>query len=659
MRKRRLKIFFLLLFLTTLFFSCSKAEAEDKLPLPVQLEQKAVNSLRRGKILLNFEGADIKVVAKLMSELTNKNIIIDDRVNGRISIFSTREVTPNEAWKMFVVALNTHGYDVVDWGKTAKIIPIKEAVKEKSRFYSEERVARGEDYLVGMIALKNADPNSVANVLKQLVSDVGAVIPYSPSKSILVADDAYNVKRLIKIARHLDTVRNKPVTRTFYLKNSSSTEVARSLQDIYKGNQKEVLVTDYPSHNAVIVMAPHHFTREIEELVSEMDRRIDLKDRTRKFRVIQLQNADAEEVAKILSEMLKEGERVESKVAPQGKPGKSGNAKPAQKKSFISHKVSADKETNSIILYITDSEMEEIKPMLAKLDAHRKQVLVTAVIAEVSWKRVKSAGANWQVLTEDGLGGAFGGGKSLDALYQLLASGNFIIGGIGEDKTTINIGGRKFEFPNVFALIQFLNEDNDFNILSMPKVLTLDHKDAMMNVGSIIPFASGVKFDSNGQPVVTYDYKDVGLTLEVTPHIGQGNLVKLQINQKIQDVTDYIQQNLGAIGYVVPVVSNRNVKTTITLKDSQTVIIGGLVSRKTIESIKKVPLLGDIPILGAAFKNRKKEKSKTVLFIFLTPHVIETPDKLNELSREYKRYSEMPEDIKEEKEKLENTNEED
>ncbi len=651
----KLKIFTLIILalLACTWQASAQNQPGTKLPLPVQLEEQAVKSLSRGKIMLNFESADIRVVAKLISELTNKNIMMDDRIKGNISILSSQEVTVAEAWQMFVAALKAHGFDVVDWGKTAKILPIKDAKKEKTRFYSESTAALPDEYLVAVVALKIADPTKVANVLRQLVTEHGTIMPYS--KSLLIADDSFNVKRLIKIARHLDTERDRSITKTYYLKWSNSTEVTRTLTEIYKPRDTEIIVSDFPSNNAVIVVATSQQLKEIEELILEMDRYVDNRDRTRKFRVVRLENANAEEMAKILSEMLQESGRVEQRTAttppgtttpgspattPPGRPGARqvpGAYTIERGASFVSNKVSADMETNSIILYVTDVEMDQLQPMIAKLDAARKQVLVSAVIAEVSLSRLQSSGANWQVLSKDGYGAAFGGGKSLDSIYQILASGNFILGGIGGDKTTVNIAGRKLEFPDVFALIQFLNEDTDFNILSSPRVLTLDHKEAVMNVGSIIPFATGVKFDANGQPVITYDYKDVGLNLTVTPHIGQGNTVRLEISQKIQDVTDFVQQNLGAIGYVVPVVSSRNVDTTISIGDSQTIIIGGLVSNKTIESIKKVPLLGDIPIIGAAFKNRSKEVQKTTLFIFLTPHIIEDTRKLGHITQKYQR----------------------
>jgi general secretion pathway protein D len=638
---------------------------QAELPSGMQVEQKAVNTLRDGRILLNFEGADIRVVTKLMSELTNKNIILDDKVRGNITILSAKEVTPSEAWEMFKSALSAYGYGMVNVSdRTLKIVPVRTAAQEQSQFYSDSAAVRSGDYLVAVIGLRHADANQIAGALKPLSTpDIGVIVAYQPSSSLLIADEASIVQRLIKIAKHLDTVRNKAIARTVFLQYASSTEVARALEKMYPAQKTSAVITDYASYNAIILMAPNDLLEEINGLIREMDQRQVLRN-VRRFRVVQLENANAEEMAKILSEMLKEGERIE-RESSRGRPhvtatvateegragtpdspsalspepvGTSGGERAPGVATFASSRVAADMETNSIILYVTDLEMEEIQPLIERLDVLRRQVLVSAIIAEVTERKARSTGANWQVITDRGFAGGFGGGKSLDAIYQILAAGNFVLGGVGDKVTKINIGGRTIEFPNVFSLIQFLNEDNDFQILSTPRILTQDHKKAVMNVGSIIPFASGIKFDANGQPIITYDYKDVGLNLTVTPHVGQGELVTLEVDQRVQDVTDFIQQNLGAIGYVVPVVSTRNIQTTITLGNNQTVIIGGLVSRKTIESVKKVPILGDIPLIGTAFRNYQKENQKTTLFVFLTPHIVDDPRKLVELTQQYQNY---------------------
>lgn len=643
--KKIITAILLIIILTISYASAQKKKTEEKeLPLPIQMEEKAMNSLRSGKVLLNFDDADIKVVAKLMSELTGKNIVLDDKVKGRMTILSAREVSVTEAWKLFKSALKSYGFEVVNKGSYVKIISRSESKTERARFYSEENV-QSDDYLVAVVALKNVDPNQVSVVLKPLCTDMGIVTAHVASKSILIADESYNVKRLIKIARFLDSRKEREEMKTYKLRYASSESVYKALKDVYKPDEKAVKISDYTDNNSIVVMATREQLIEIGKIIEKLDKKSENLD-TRKFRVHYLQNANAEDVAKILSTMLKEGETVTQKTikATTKKTGADAAAgspdQAVKEKSFLSNKVSSDEETNSLVMYLTDTEYGEVQKLIGRLDTPRRQVLVSAVIAEVSLKRLMTTGANWQAISDKGYGGAFGGGKSMEAIYQTLASGNFILGGYGDKTQTINIGGRKIEYPNVFVLLSFLNEDNDFNLLSAPRVLTLDHKEAKINVGSIIPFATGVKFDTNGQPIVTYDYKDVGLTLTITPHVSQGQFIKMVVNQKIQDVTDYIQQNLGATGYVVPVVATREIDTNITVGDSQTIIIGGLVSKKTIDSIQKIPLLGDLPLIGTAFRNRKKEHQKTTLFIFLTPHIIETPDKLTEITEKYQHFVE-------------------
>ncbi|MCD4785812.1 MAG: type II secretion system secretin GspD [Candidatus Eremiobacteraeota bacterium] len=617
----------------------SSNKADKEIPRPVKLEKQAVKSLRSGRILLNFDSADIRIVAKLMSELTGKNIVLDDNVSGRITILSSHEISTSEAWALFKSALRSYGYHIINKGSYVKIVPSKKAKTERTRFYSEQNVATSEDYLVAVLKLKNADPGHIATVLRTLVTEIGNVTPHAPSKTILIADEAFNVKRLVKIAQHLDSREQKMFVKTFKLQYAPSESVFKSLREIYQPQKKGTYISDFSVNNSIVVMASRGQLNEISKIIEQLDRKSNTREKTRRFRVYYLQNANAEDLAKIISTMLKEGSAVEQKTSPTK--SKKGKIPPAgREKSFISTKVSSDEDTNSLIMYLTDVEFDEVERLVRKLDTPRKQVLVSAVIAEVSLKRLQSTGANWQVLNENGVGAAFGGGKSMESLYQTLASGNFIMGGMGKNTRTINVGGRKIEYPDVFALISFLNEDNDFNLLSAPRILTLDHKEAIINVGSIIPFATGVKFDTNGQPIVTYDYKDIGLELKITPHVSQGKYVKMEVKQKIQDVTDYIQQNLGALGYVVPVVSTREIETNITVGNAQTIIIGGLVSKKTIDSIKKVPILGDLPILGFLFKNRQKQHDKTTLFIFLTPHIIETPQTLVEMTERYQHFIE-------------------
>ena len=263
-------------------------------------------------------------------------------------------------------------------------------------------------------------------------------------------------------------------------------------------------------------------------------------------------------------------------------------------------------------MYVTDEEYAELKKIISYLDVQRKQILISAVIAEVSLTKLLNVGVRWQALV-DKFAGGYQGGLTQEQLYGVLASGNFILGGVGQSTTTITINGQQVTVPNVFALISLLQSDSDFNLLSCPRVVTLDHKEARLIVGKVIPFATGVKFDSLNNPIITYDYKDVGLDLKITPHINQSEKINLEVNQKIQEVIDYLRPNAGNLSYVVPITSQREFQTSVTVNENQTIVIGGLVTRKTLDNIKKLPILGDLPIFGQAFRDSSKTGEKIIL----------------------------------------------
>jgi general secretion pathway protein D len=351
------------------------------------------------------------------------------------------------------------------------------------------------------------------------------------------------------------------------------------------------------------------------------------------MRIYYLQNASCEDLVKTLSLMLKEKERVEIK---ETSPGGVQTASVTDKKSVFSTNLSADKATNSIIMYVTDEEYAELKKIISYLDVQRKQILISAVIAEVSLTKLLNVGVRWQALV-DKFAGGYQGGLTQEQLYGVLASGNFILGGVGQSTTTITINGQQVTVPNVFALISLLQSDSDFNLLSCPRVVTLDHKEARLIVGKVIPFATGVKFDSLNNPIITYDYKDVGLDLKITPHINQSEKINLEVNQKIQEVIDYLRPNAGNLSYVVPITSQREFQTSVTVNENQTIVIGGLVTRKTLDNIKKLPILGDLPIFGQAFRDSSKTGEKIILFAFITPHIVNSQEQIDNVTQQYQK----------------------
>ena len=294
--------------------------------------------------------------------------------------------------------------------------------------------------------------------------------------------------------------------------------------------------------------------------------------------------------------------------------------------SYSSQKVSADPSNNALVFYMPASEYNIVKKLVEQLDVPRKQVLISVIVAEVGLSKLADAGVRWQAATSNGVVAAFQGGTTLTGLMQTLASGQFVVGSVSPTVNTITVNGQSVQYPSSFALVNFLATQNNSNLISSPRLLTQNHKQADIKVGKVVPFATGARFDINGQPIVNFDYREVGLNLKITPHIATDQNVRLEFHEDLQEVLEYVTQGVGAASFSVPIVSKREVNTEVSLMDGQTLIIGGLVDRRTLEQIHKFPILGDIPVLGdLLFKTRHKEHQRTTLFIFLTPHVVDSP----------------------------------
>ncbi|MCD6310554.1 MAG: type II secretion system secretin GspD, partial [Candidatus Eremiobacteraeota bacterium] len=603
-------------------------------------------SLRKGKILLNFEDIDIRVLSKLISEITGKNILFDQKVHGKISIISSREVTPKEAWRIFITALKSYGYTAVEKPGYVKIIPMAEGKPAITEVITGEPEALKKDYAVALVILKNANASHLAGILKPMITPGGAVTAFDPANCLLISDNAENVELLTDIIQRLDEQYRKNVLKIYHPENINVKEATTTLSTIFKARAKVITMAPYEPTNSLLVLAPPDEFAQIEYALKTLDQEKGLEEKNRRtFRVLYLENANAEDAAKVLSEILAERKRIEQEFRRKsGVPPPSGKGATT---TIATSKITADTSTNSLVLFVNNEEFEELKKLICLLDTTRKQVLVSAVIAEVSLKKLQELGARWHWISDQGAA-SFQGGLSIDAIYSLMASGSFIVGGLSDRNREITVGGKTLTYPDVFGVLALLNTDSGFNVLSAPRILTEDHKPANISVGSVVPFATGVKFDAMGQPVVTYDYKDVGLDLKVTPHVSQSKFVRLELNQGIKDVTDYLRPNLGSIGYVVPILSQRQINTTVTVGDSQTVIIGGLISKKLVNTLKSVPILSKIPLIGKAFQDSSKTKEKTTLFIFLTPHIIESPEKLLHLTTRYREIIErkLPKDHK-------------
>lgn len=635
------------------------------------MNQSVVEALRSGRLLMNYENVDLKVLARIMAELTGKNIVLDEGVAGKVTVLSSREVTPAEAWEIFKAALQRANFTVRERAGFVQVIPLPEARREGTLVRNASQVSRS-DMALAVFIMKDGDATAVMNAVRPFVSDPNMVQAYGPGRALIVMERADIVARIAELVRNLDRVSYRTTVKTFFLQYAEAEKLAPQIQNaitrqnILPGEMAPKVVA-FPPTNALIAQGTQAQINEIGVIVARLDipRSAPSTVQKPKYFVYKLQNGQAEEVAKILSQMLAErraliqqelqqnANRIPGAVTsangtgsanttqppnPQA-PGAAGNTTGPDSISFVSARVSADKETNSVIVYVSPNEYVEIRRMVEALDRPRRQVLVTAVVAEVALARLLEYGARFQALSPDaGIISTFQGGVTEEGLLSLLSGGQFILGTAGGGTRTINVGGRDVKVPSFFAFISANKADRDFNLLSSPRLLTSDHKKAEMKVGNVVPFATGARFSNFGQPLVTYDYKDVGIRLNFTPHISQSDTIRMDIEQELSEVTDFLQQNLGGFGYVVPLISTRKVTTSVSLKDGETLLIGGLISKRTTETINKVPLLGDIPLIGAFFQNLRKEDRKTTLFISLTPHVIAHPDDIARLDRAYEQF---------------------
>ncbi|MFA5505601.1 MAG: type II secretion system secretin GspD [Vulcanimicrobiota bacterium] len=620
--------------------------------------------LRSGTVTLNYENLDIRLLGRVMAELTGRNIVYDQNVQGRITVVSSEPVGPEQAWQIFRIALEKYGFGVVESNGITQILPLKDIRKYAPVVKNPTTIQSGMS--VGVLVFENADVNLMQNALRPLLSDIGEIQPYLPGRAIIVTDRAPMVERIATTARYLDQAHTDTLVSTNFPKFAEATEIAPILEELVNPpgipNDQRTVVRAFKPSNAVLIYGSEAQIKKVKAMLARVDvpeaAPEDVQDP--RFYVIPLQNASAEDVAAILSEMLTEKAELQQQrlqnnprlARQQRAAGEGAAATPdaastttapggsPEKTPFVSSVVSADIETNSLIFYVSPGEFSEISALVEKLDAPRKQVLVTAVVAEVSLGRLLQTGANFQALTAGGVLSSFRGGVTEEGLLSFLASGNFVIGAAGSGTRTIDINGREVQVPELFGFLSAEKQNSDFNLISAPRILTEDHKEAEINVGNVVPFPTGAQFNAFGQPTVTYDYRDVGIKLLVTPHVSQSDTIKLEIEQEIQEVTDFLEQNLGGTGFTVPLISNRNVRTTITVKDGQTLMIGGLISKRTTKTLRKVPILGDIPLIQNLFRELREEEAKTTLFISLTPHIVEAPAEIERIDRPYKTFLE-------------------
>ena len=581
-------------------------------------------------VSIDFNNVDINVFIKFISELTGKNFVIDQRVKGKVTIISPAKISVNEAFKVFESVLEVHGYTTVKAGKVIKVVPSPDARSKSVKTMLKEEAGSPDDRVVTqLIPLKYADPTEIKKLFAPLISKSSVILAYRPTNMLIITDIHSNINRLLRILKTIDVAGIGQEISVIPLEYADAPKAVTLLQAVFKAPKKTKpgdlssiiqFVADERT-NTIVLLASEDDTQKIKQLIGMLDKEIPRGEE--KIRVYYLENATAEELAKVLQSLSTK---------------QTSTAKGAKKTPVVSEsvRITADKATNSLIIMADKDDYVVLEEIIKQLDIPRQMVYIEALIMEVNVDKDFRLGVEWIAGGEgaykgkEGVygggfsGGAFGGDPGYSVAAPSVSVGGITVGGaplppgfsMGVFSEMLTIGG--IAFPSIGAVLQAYKKDKDVHILSTPQILTTNNEEAKITVGKNVPFQTATVGNTTTTNFTqSYEYKDVGKTLKITPQISKDRMVRLEISLEVTDLestTDFR-----------PTTLKRTVDTTVIVKDGNTVVIGGLIddSFSTIEY--KVPCLGEIPMLGTLFSSMSDSTIKTNLFVFLTPRVLGTP----------------------------------
>lgn len=619
------------------------------------------------QVTLNLKEVDISNLIQMVSEVTKKNFVVDERVKGKVTVISSTPMNEKELYQTFISILSVHGFTAIPSGKVVKILPETLGKSDSSRV---ERTEAGTDEIVTQVVeVKHVNTGQLIPILRPLVPQEGHLAASPDNNLIIISDRAANVARMVEIIHRIDKheVSDVEVIRMRY---ASALEISRIITTLEQqsriGNPQPskppAIIADERT-NSVLISGEKAEKLRLRALITHLDTPLESSGNTQ---VVYLKYAQAKELAEILrsvSDSLMGTKSTRSSTPPptavatpitttpapvQNAPNapqtpaappivsSTTTASQTSGNSIHAH-IQADPSTNSLIITATPAILQNLLVVVRQLDVRRAQVLVEAIIAEVENNKAQQLGVQW--ITE-GLSGNvgpvglinFGSPASgivdiAGAIYNKQTPATTNLNGITAGVGRYNAGGA-FNFA---VLLQALAADRSTNVLSTPSLVTLDNQEAQIHVGQNVPFVTG-QYTNTGSttgvtnPFQTIQRQDVGIKLKVKPQINEGNSIKLDIEQEVSSlVTD-------KVGTADVVTNTRSLKTSVMVEDRNVLVLGGLIDETLTDNQQKVPLLGDIPILGALFRSQGTQKVKRNLMIFLHPKIMRNAETEQQIS---------------------------
>ncbi|MDD7648593.1 type II secretion system secretin GspD [Cloacibacillus porcorum] len=583
----------------------------------LNLIQAAQEMRAAGRVQLNFKDLDMAKFIRFMSELLGENILVNPGVSGKVSVVSPKAVTLKEARQVMLSVLEMNNLSLQDMEGYSKVVPLSTGgTASNTVIKGDQSVDPSDTIMVQLVPLSYVKAGYVVSPLKTAIPQI-QVSPIGNGSAVLLVGKAALLSRAAGVIRAIDAPDSIRTIKVCALQYANAKLLEAQLNAIAKDASSKlagmVSVSDERTKRIILVGSSQNI-REAERIIKD----IDVPSRTENFHVYRLKNADAKTVAEQLSQIL----AVAAKLSPDPK-----GAMPST--------VVPDLPTNSLVFTASQEQYNSLKTILEQLDTQPKQVLLRGLIAEVSLNKLNSAGIDWAAWGGDLFGSTVVAGNvqlgntavpsDIQQLYQ-----NLITKEVWHD--TPNGGYSTTETAGAglaYAYIKLLNKFDAINVLSMPRLMCTDNLESSLQVGQVIPQLKGSLTNAANTDSVTnsYEYKDVGLILTVTPHIRSGNLVSLEIEQRIEDL-------MTTTNSVTPITSKREVKTSVLVANGETVVIGGLIKEAEKELKNRVPLFSYIPLIGNLFKSQEKQREKVDLMIFLTPYILETPQHASKITNE-------------------------
>lgn len=631
----------------------------------------------------DFPNADVADIVKAISELTGRNFILDPGVRGKVTIIAPSKITVAEAYKMFLSALAIHGYAIVPSDGYYKIKPARQAQRDSIETFSGNYYPNSDQMITKIIHLKYISADEVLKQFRNITTKDGDINSYNPTNSIIISDYGSNVDRLVKIINQLDVPGFEDQIEVVPVRNAKAKDLADLIEKIVNKGQKQSTGTSggissgfqgsvsrftrpstgassgnqqggsyfmaFPDErtNALIVVGNKAGIQRVRRLVNQLDIGLNSSAAGGVY-VYYVKHGDAEKIAQVINGVAKDaaGDKKNQAGAPNtflppsflnAAPGGDSSSSSGASQIFGGDvKVTADKNSNSLVVVASKQDYEKVLNLLNRIDIPQDQVYVEAIITEISANDSDEWKVGYYQYDESGFGkGGFNTFKDAELLsLTSLTGGNGVIIPFAGKKTVQfkqfnatsgTTTSQTIEVPNILGFVNFLKAQGKANILSTPRVMGLNNQEAQIKVTQKIPVGLQNQTTTGGVAQQSLQFEDAGIDLKIKPAISPASdIIRMEITQLVSQPVQ--AQNVPAqLANQATIIGKREIKTNIVMRSEDTAALGGLTQDQETEGETKVPVLGDIPVIGWLFKSREKKKSKQNLMVFLTPKIIRNP----------------------------------